>query len=228
VGFVRDCEIADRTGRQLGFAALAAMESLPTVGTRFVYTGSVLSGATLGTWQDRPLDAASRQQQAAWQWQSWTEPLAYRSDLPTLEDSRRQLAWWQNEEESARRQQATTRADECRARVEQMNRQIARLSALPEGNTYPYPINLLRIGDAVWLFVPGELYQVFQTALRHRFPLLAIVVVTLAGDWQPGYLPTAATYGRGIYQETIATVGPGSLEVVIDSVARQIESLVST
>jgi hypothetical protein len=36
------------------------------------------------------------------------------------------------------------------------------------------------------------------------------------------YLPTADTYGKGLYQETIAVLAPGSLEKLIDEVAGQI------
>ena len=84
---------------------------------------------------------------------------------------------------------------------------------------------MLRLGDAVWVFAPGELYQLFQTTLRGRFPDLAVVVATLTNDWQPGYLPAAATYGHGIYQEKIAAVGPGGLEALTEEVARVIERL---
>jgi hypothetical protein len=47
-GFVGDTEVADRNGRQVGHAALAALEALAPAGTRFVYAGPV--------WEpDRPL-----------------------------------------------------------------------------------------------------------------------------------------------------------------------------
>src|ERR1017187_5087677 len=44
-GFVGDPAIADRNGRQLAFAALAALEALPAPGLRFCYQGPVVSGA---------------------------------------------------------------------------------------------------------------------------------------------------------------------------------------
>ena len=47
-GFVGDTAVADRNGRQLGFAALSALTALPAAGTLFRYTGPVVSGATLG------------------------------------------------------------------------------------------------------------------------------------------------------------------------------------
>jgi hypothetical protein len=78
-------------------------------------------------------------------------------------------------------------------------------------------------GDAVWLFVPGEHYQSLQTSLRARFPGRPIVVVTLTGGWLPGYVPVAAAYGKGIYQESIALVAPGCAEALEAEIARRIE-----
>ena len=45
-GFAGDVAVADRNGRQLGFAALAGLEALPPPRTRFRYTGPIVSGAT--------------------------------------------------------------------------------------------------------------------------------------------------------------------------------------
>src|SRR5205823_1797506 len=41
-GFVADPAVADRNGRQLGYAALAALEALPPAGTRFRFKGPVI------------------------------------------------------------------------------------------------------------------------------------------------------------------------------------------
>src|SRR5262249_38985564 len=83
-GFVGDPKVADRNGRQLGHAALAALESLPAPGTRFAYSGPVVSGATIGTWRHVPLDAGLERHGARWRHRFWTVPLAYRDGLPTL------------------------------------------------------------------------------------------------------------------------------------------------
>jgi hypothetical protein len=53
----------------------------------------------------------------------------------------------------------------------------------------------------------------------------AVVVATIADDWQPGYLPESGTYGLGIYQEQIAVVAPGSLEKLIERMAAELETL---
>jgi hypothetical protein len=225
-GFVGDWAIADRNGRQLGYAALGALEALPAAGTRFVYAGPVVSGATIGPWRHEPLDAETMRQHEAWRVRQWVVELPYRHDLPTLEETKASHLNWQQEEAKAREVGDMAKARDCRALVEQMNRQIARLAVLPEGKVFPYAVNLWRLGDALWIIVPGELYQTFQLTLRRRFPTRPIIVATVAGDWQPGYLPPASGYGYGIYQEAIATVGAGALEVLIEAIAREIAAIV--
>ena len=109
-----------------------------------------------------------------------------------------------------------------------MTRQLARLASLPAGQGVPVPGVVSRGSAApLWVFTPGELYQDFQIDAPRRFPDVAIVVATLTNDWQPGYLPPAASYGYGIYQESIAAVGPGSLEALTESVAREIGKLMA-
>ena len=224
-GFVGDPAVADRNGRQLGFAALSGLEALPPPGTAFQYVGPVVSGATLGTWAHWQVPDADRARHALWQGRRLTVGLPYRVDLPTLDDTRAQLARWEAEGAAARAANDATAARDCHAHVERMTRQIARLTALPFGKTYPLPVGVYRLGDALWVFTAGELYQTFQTTLRARFPGVAVVVATIADDWQPGYLPAVSSYGYGIYQEVIAAVGPGSLEVLIEAVTRECRAL---
>jgi hypothetical protein len=221
-GFVGDWAVADRNGRQLGFAVLSALEALPLAGTRYVYAGAVLSGTFIGTWNHEPLDEAALSRQAAWRCERWAVELPYRHDLPTLEETRQALAQAEAEEARARATDDAPAARSARAIVEQMRRQLARLSVLPPGKTFSYMVNLWQVGEARWLLVPGEVYQAFQLTLRRRFPDLPLIVATLTGDWQPGYLPAANSYGYGIYQDAIAAVAPGALEVLIEAIARRI------
>lgn len=224
-GYVGDPAVADRNGRQLGFAALSGLEALPPPGTRFEYAGPVTSGATLGTWAHRPLDTDAVARQARWSARRFVVELPYRADLPTVERTREQLARWQAEEQAARAAGDGARVRDCRAHAERMTRQLGRLAVLPPGTAYPYAVTALRLGDALWVLAPGELYQVFQTALRGRFPDAAVVVATVTDGWQPGYIPPAESYGRGIYQETIAAVAPGSLETLTEAVSRELARL---
>jgi hypothetical protein len=221
-GYVGDTEIADRNGRQLGYAALSALEGLPPAGTRFVYTGPVVSGATLGTWAHKPLDAATRQRHASWQLRRWALDLPYRSEIPTLEEALAQRARWQAEETAFRKAGDTVKARDCHAMAERMTRWLGRLPNLPPGPAFPLPIVLWRMGDAIWLAVESEHYNMLQRSLRERFPQTPIIVMTLANGSRATYLPSADAYGKGIYQESIAVLAPGCLERLLEELANQI------
>jgi hypothetical protein len=217
-GFVGDPTVADRNGRQLGYAALAALESLPPPLTRFRYAGPVVSGATLGTWEHVALDEGRRAALRRWRCRRWTIELPYRSGLLTEADARAEQQRWQREETDARDAGDEHRARDCRALAERMTRWLARLLNQPPGPTFPLPVTLWQFGDALWLAVEGEHYQHLQVALRQRFPKVPIVVMTLANGSRPTYLPTRDAYGKGIYQESIAVLAAGCLESLTEEI----------
>jgi hypothetical protein len=225
-GFVGDVTVAERNGRELGFAALAALEGLPPPTTRFVYRGPVVSGATIGTWQHEALDSAAMERLTRWEVARWNESLAYRNDLPTIAEAEGDLERWKQEEIVAQGESDAARARECRARAERAERQLWRLKALAPG-AFPLPITVARLGEAVWVFVAGEHYQMLQTKLRERFAPRPIIVATLTSGWQPGYIPPAEIYGRGIYQEQIAGGRAGSAERVSVGVGARVEAMVA-
>jgi hypothetical protein len=227
-GYVGDPAIADRNGRQLGFATLATLEALPPPGTKFVYAGPVVSGATLGTWEHRPLDAQTMQRQGIWAMLRTQVELPYRPDRPTRDVARKELVRWQAEEETALKASDQQRARDCRAMAERMTRWSGRLPHLPQGDTFPLPVVLCRIGDAIWLAVECEHYSLLQRRLRERFAGTPIVVLTLANGSRATYLPAADAYGKGIYQESIAVLERGSLERLIDSVSDKVGELLRT
>lgn len=221
-GFVGDTEVADRNGRQVGYAALAVLESLPPPGTNYVYSGSVTSGTEIGTWQHRPCSSDEQTRHSNWSWESITVDLPYRHNLPTLELATAEQAQWLRKERQAIKSGDEQAMRNCRAEVEQRTRLVARLSALVEGPVYPLSARIGSLGDALWISVPGELYQVFQIALRERFAPRPVIVSTLTNDWQPGYIPPASVYGYEIYQEVIAATSAGCSELLVESIARAV------
>jgi hypothetical protein len=223
-GFVGDPAIADRNGRQVGFAALAAFEELPAPGTRFAYAGPIVSGATIGTWRHEPIDAESMRQSQTWSVVQWCVLLAYRPDLPSAEQTRAELEQWRQREAEASAAGDAERARDCGARVEQATRQLWRLAALPQ-ESFPLLVTLACLGGALWAFVAGEHYQTLQTLLRQRLPNMPIVVSTITNGWQPGYIPPADIYGRGIYQEQIAVVAAGSAEQLFAGIVERLRGL---
>jgi hypothetical protein len=224
-GYVKWTTTADANGRQLGFAALSGLVALPPPGTAFEYAGPVVSGATLGTWAHRPTSGSERHRQAVFAGRRRTVPIPYRTDLPTRDETEAARRRWEADEAAATAAGDAAAARDAHAHVERMTRQLYRLQSLPPGPAYPHPVGVWVLGDALWVFCAGELYQTFQIELRRRFPTHAVIVATNCDDWQPGYLPEAAAYGYGIYQEVIAAVAPGSLETLLEGVTRECRTL---
>ena len=224
-GFVGDPAVADRNGRQLGYAALAALEALPPPHTHLVYSGAVVSGATLGTWRHEPLGPESDDHSRVWRTSECRVDLPLREDLPRRETLQADQERWQNEERAAAERGDEEAARDARAMAERATRRLVRVGHLPEGEHYPYRVPLWRIGDAVWVSLNGEHYNVMQTELRRRFPETTLVVGTLANGSDVWYLPDAASYGKGLYQEEASILDRGSLERLIDAVSLSVRDL---
>jgi hypothetical protein len=143
----------------------------------------------------------------------------------TETEARAQQQHWLERAESAAQSQDPSGARDARAMAERMTRILYRLSNLPSGDAFPMAVALLRIGNACWLAVEAELYNLFQRSLRERFPHIPIIVATLTNGARATYLPTRESYGTGVYQESIALLAPGSLERLIDCVADEITKL---
>lgn len=222
-GFVGDPEVADRNGRQLGYAALAALESLPAAATRFSYEGAVVSGATIGVWSRSPLEKEELASKRIWSLRRVAIELGYRSDMASREVTLAERADWQARETAANAIGDAGAARDCHAQVERRTRHLTRLDMLPPGKRFPLDVTILRLGDAVWLALEGEHYQWLQQTLRARFPQVPLILGTLANGSRCSYLPTRETYGKGIYQESIALLAPGSLEELEESLEREIE-----
>lgn len=224
-GYVGDVAVAERNGRQVAYAALAVLESLPPPLTRYEYAAPIVSGATLGSWKHVRLGRQQVDRLARFEARDELLPLPYRPDLPTMEGTKTALTRYEGEEAAARLCGDEAAARNARAMIERQTRMLRRLAQLPAGAEYPLQVHLWRMGDALWLAVPGEHYSFLQSSLRARFPGLPIVVITLTGGWGPSYIPTRETYGKGIYQESIAVVAPGSLEQLVEHVSRRIREM---
>ncbi len=213
-GFVGDTSVADRNGRQLGHAALSAIESLPDPNTRFEYTGPVVSGATLGEWKYNELPDEFSDSNASWQLVRQIIPLPIRPGTPTTQEVETELAKWEKKD-----------TPDARAMAERKRRLLHRLSQLPPGDNFPLEAVVLRLGGAVWIIIQGEHYSVLQKVLRERFPETPLIISTVASHWGASYLPPKELYDKGIYQESIAITAAGSLEKVIETIGGQIEEL---
>lgn len=220
-GFVGDPAIADRNGRQLAYAALAALEGLGPTTVSFRYSGPVVSGATLGVWAYQP--AASERMARAERF----DGLACTVDLPLKDrpdpaELQTELETWEARRQAADERGDTAAARDASARAERARRWLARLKDIGTGATYPLRCTITRLGEAIWVTCGGEPYNLFQTELRRRFGDQAIIVSPLDGDLQVAYLLPADRYGRGLYQEEPSSLAAGCLERLIDEIAARI------
>ncbi len=200
--YTGDTEVADRHGRSLGHAVLAALDSLPAVGMQLELTSIVESGAPLAMWEPTSQGSSNVLSSVM-----GTVEL----DLVELPPIQELEAQWAGIDENSLR--------------ERLSRARNLRDGYVVGTTVQHPVWAWRVGDAVFVGHPGEAYSRFQTTLRERFPSTPIVVVNLVNG--PGfvYLPTADAYQRGAYQAWQTPLKSGSLERLEEFATELIDSL---
>ena len=200
--YTGDVTVADRHGRSLGHAVLAALDGLPAPGEELTLEGVVESGAPLAIWAGQE---ASGGEGAAGSVTSVELPLR---DLPTLDELAEE---WKD--------------IDPRSREERLGRARNLRDGYIDGPTVPHPVWAWRLGDAVIVGHPGEAYSRLQTTLRARFPETPIVVMNLTNG--PGfvYLPTRDAYERGAYQAWQTPLAPGALDLLEEHVTAVVGAL---
>jgi hypothetical protein len=170
------------------------------------------------------MDEQARQSKARWRLKRFVVDLSYRQELPTADKTQAERSRWQQQEQAALVAGDVAQARDCHAQIERQDRWLTRLATLPPGKTFPLPVALWQVGDALWLAVEGEHYQALQRSLRERLPGVPLFVATVVNGSRPTYLPPRESYGKGIYQESIAVLAPGSLEQLIDAIGEELDA----
>jgi hypothetical protein len=215
---------ADQNGRWLAYAALSALESMGPPGTDYAYQGPVISGATLGVWDDVPFDSDREAQVSRFGGGTFTVDLPLRPK-PDPQSLQQELEQWQTRRRKAEAQGQDIAARDYGARAERARRWLARVDTLPDGAAYPFHYSVHRLGDAIWATSGGEPYSELQLELRRRFPRLTILFSPISGDQPVAYLLPEGKYGQGLYQEEPSILEPGCLERVIEAMSGRIELL---
>ena len=207
--YVGDTAIADRNGRQLGYAVASTLESLQPAGTEFVYQGVRASGADLGIWADAPLPA-DRVAGASELKASKSIVTIGLADMPSLAELEASLA-----------------ASEDRVMQERLRRFIGKRRSVGDGDTFDFPIWVWKVGDAVIVAIPGEPYSVLQTTLRATFPDTPILVLGVTNGGV-GYLPPKDVYGEStLYQVWQSPYAAGCLEAVTEAAEAQVRAILA-
>ena len=223
-GFSGDTEVADRNGRQLGFAALSALAGLGPPGHDFAYQGPVLSGATIGTWAWMPMDGPRAEAVRRWSGGPFQVDLPLKP-LPDAGELRADLDRHARDQARADAAGDDLAARDAGARAERCRRWLRRLAELPPGDRCPYRFTVHEIGDAIWITCAAEPYSLLAGELRRRFPDRTVLVIPMAGDPQLAYLLPRDRYGLGLYQEEPSCLAPGCLEAVLEAMTEAVEEL---
>lgn len=201
-----DTELADRHGRSVGHAVLAALNGMQPPGTELEFTGVAESGAPLAMWQS--VERAPG-----------PEAAVIRGALGSVEI---ELVDMPSMDELAERWKDI----DPRSREERLSRARNVREDYITGPTVQYPVWVWRWGRALVVAHPGEAYSRLQLTLRERFPGRPIIVMNLTNG--PGfvYLPTQDAYDRGAYQAWQTIFVAGSLDRLEDAATALIAELV--
>jgi hypothetical protein len=108
--------------------------------------------------------------------------------------------------------------DESAARMDRLTaaKHLAWLRRTEAGQTID--LQCLALGDARILHMPGELFVEYQLAAAEMRPDL-FVAMAAYGEYGPGYIGTAVSYGQGGYEtsQRASRVGPGSEQILTDA-----------
>jgi neutral ceramidase len=83
----------------------------------------------------------------------------------------------------------------------------------------------IRLGDAVWIAVPGELFTASGEAIRELAPDRPVQIVTYAND-SIGYILTPEVHAAGGYEAGITRLGPAAEEAVLSATRTILNNLV--
>ncbi|MBM3548809.1 MAG: hypothetical protein FJX54_17845 [Alphaproteobacteria bacterium] len=198
-----DPRIADKNGRELGFATLAGLTSMLQPGMAMVFAGAEQSATPLAIWRERPAPVNPRM---------GAKRVTVRlevADMPTRADLEKQVA-----------------ASTDRAATERLNRALLRRRAVGDEREMDVSFLIWQLGDAFVMAMPGEMHTDFQIRLRARFPKAKIAVLNIANG-SLGYLPPAEEFPMRTYQTAIALHKPGSDDRVLEAAARAINEMIA-
>ncbi len=199
--YTADTDVADRHGRQLGYAALSVLEDMLPPASAYVFDRVVESGAALATWK-RTAVRPSNQLKAVVE--RVNLPL---KNLPTIKDYTAQLS-------------------ACRNRIlaERILRKLNIRKTLGDGKTAEVPLWVWRVGEAFMIGQMNEAYSALQLNLRKIFSGKMILSFNETNG-ACGYLPPHALYQEDLYQVWQTPFAAGSLEKVTAAAKNLIEKL---
>lgn len=190
-----DVAVADKHGRRLGLSVLSTLEGLLEPGHDLVYEGVVESGAPLGVWRSRPVQAPA----ASITPRKVTISLPIKDEYPPMSVIEHELA----------------NATEPYL-IERWSRKARIRKTLGDSDHFEFPIWVWQVGKAFIVGYPGEAFSDMQRELRAAFPDYRVVVMNVTNG-SIGYLPPDSLYDYDMYEVWQTPLDRGCLEKVRDA-----------
>ncbi len=191
--YVGDITIAEKNGRQLGYAVLSTLEGMLPPKTELVFRGIVESGAALGVWERNTFRPSAQLSATLIE-----VPFSLRP-LPSLEEIEKQYG-----------------SSEDRVMKERFLRKLAVRKAVGDGEIARVPLWIWQVGDSFLVGQPNEAYSEFQEQLRQHLSPGAVAVMNLVNGGV-GYLAPGELYNEDIYQVWQSPFAVGSLELLTET-----------
>ncbi len=199
--YVGDPDVADRHGRQLAHAALATLNDMEPAGMQLCFDSVMESGAPLAVWRHQPRQVSTELRAS-----ETTVDLELK-DWPTADQLEQQRL-----------------ACDDRALEERLRRRRDIRRSLGDGRTFPVPVHVWRIGDAILVGCCCEAYSRLQQRLRARFSDRTVICMNLING-SIGYLPPSDLYDEDVYPVWQTPFASGSLERMIAAMTHSVEEV---
>ena len=154
--YLGDTEIAEKNGRQLGYAVMATLENMLPPKMKLSFSGVIESGAPLAVWKQTTFEPSA--QLSA----KMVEVPFNLKQLPPLTEIKQQYL-------------------DCEDRImkERLLRKRGVRMAVGDGEITTMPLWVWQLGDSLLVGQPNEAYSEFQEQLRREFSPKAVAVMNL-------------------------------------------------
>lgn len=204
-GHQGDVAVAERHGRQLGYAVLSTLEGMIPAGGQLNYGGVKESGAKLAYWRPGPLDESPQMRAVVSEDAAFA--MSLKRDWPTRAEFESLYA-----------------QTEDRVMKERYFRRIEARKRVGDGTHFDTSFAFWRLGDLIITTTPTEMYSAYQMSLRATFPDLKIVVCNLVNG-SSGYMVPGELYDGDLYQADLTPFADDSFAASIEFSKNQIREL---
>ena len=203
--YVGESSVADHHGKQLGYAALAALAGMNAPGKRLEFVKAVESGAPLGYWEPCSYPVPTKVAVAAAQTSLPTKP------WPTSEELDRAIA---EESDSFAR--------------ERLFRKRAIASLMSTGSGISLTSYGWRIGNILFVGAQCEVYSMWQQELRKRYKEFAVVAITCVDYEAIGYVVPDELHDLNLYQAWQPPFGKGVMQALLAGSGRVLDEVIGS